>query len=115
MTDVPAAQVAPAQADAAAIQPSRFDLRDQNAKDMAGAKVVGNGNCGGGSLNEIVVCAPDQTKFRLRTDTRFAADHLGKAEWKLGDKVKITPEVEAAGLPQGVQSNRVMVRLKLGF
>lgn len=75
--------------------------------------------CAAQTADEIVVCAQktDQERYRLRsqsTDSRFAREAL-KAEFSLTENTTMLAEGEAAGLPQGVQSNRLMVRMKIKF
>lgn len=75
--------------------------------------------CAAQAADEIVVCAQktDQERYRLRsqsTDSPFAREAL-KAEFSLSESTTMLAEGEAAGLPQGVQSNRLMVRMKIKF
>lgn len=75
--------------------------------------------CAAQTADEIVVCAQktDQERYRLRSqssDSRFAREDL-KAEFSLTENTTMLAEGEAAGLPQGVQSNRLMVRMKIKF
>lgn len=75
--------------------------------------------CAAQTADEIVVCAQktDQERYRLRwqgTDSRFSREAL-KAEFSLTENMTMLAEGEAAGLPQGVQSNRLMVRMKIKF
>lgn len=69
--------------------------------------------------DEIVVCAEktDQERYRLRpimNAEKYEPDPI-KAEIALSDKATILSEGEAASLPQGVQSNRIMVRARIKF
>lgn len=71
------------------------------------------------SGEEIVVCAEkiDNEQHRLRpiaNAEKFEKDE-SKAEFSIAENANMAAEAEAAGLPGGVQSNRLMVRLKVGF
>lgn len=68
---------------------------------------------------EIVVCAEkaDNEQHRLHpiaNAAKYEKDE-SKAEFSISENAKMAVEADAAGLPGGVQSNRLMVRLKLGF
>jgi hypothetical protein len=67
------------------------------------------------SADEIVVCATDPEKFRLRPlpDT-YERPGSGKAELGLGSGITGALRAEARQLG-GAISNRVMVDIKLGF
>ncbi len=88
-----------------------FDLR--KLKDSRAAE-----RCAEGVGEEIVVCArPDETvKHRVELLPPAPKELLlPKAEVKLFGDVTGTVENEAVQLPGGVQSNRMMVRMKVPF
>jgi hypothetical protein len=66
--------------------------------------------------NEIVVCAPDPEKERLRPlpDTYVVEEGLPRAQLNLGENATIDLRVSQEGLP-GAMSNRVMVGAKIKF
>lgn len=69
--------------------------------------------------DEIVVCGEktDQERYRLRRsdeEKRFDRENF-KAEFSISENAKIAAEAEAAQLGQGVQSNRIMARIKFKF
>lgn len=75
--------------------------------------------CEAQSEEEIVVCAKDadNEQHRLRPIAHAAEYEKdeSKAEFAISEDATMLVENEAAGLPGGVQSNRLMVRLKFGF
>jgi hypothetical protein len=75
--------------------------------------------CDAKSSDEIVVCAEkaDNEQHRLRPIPKAAVydKDESKAEFAVSENATMLAEGEAAGLPGGVQSNRLMVRLKLKF
>lgn len=66
--------------------------------------------------DEIVVCAEDPEKFRLRPlpETFPDHDHLPRARIKLGEDASIGAEAESAGVG-GHPSRRMMVRGRIKF
>lgn len=75
--------------------------------------------CEAQNSDEIVVCAQeaDNEQHRLRPIAhaeKYEKDE-SKAEFSIGENATMLAENEAASLPGGVQSNRLMLRLKLGF
>lgn len=75
--------------------------------------------CEAQSGEEIVVCAEkvDNEQHRLRpiaNAEKFEKDE-SKAEFSIAENATMAVEADSAGLPGGVQSNRLMVRLKVGF
>jgi hypothetical protein len=75
--------------------------------------------CKPSDKDEIVVCAEkmNQEQYRLRpilNADKYKKDPV-KAEFALSVKVTILSEGEAASLPQGAQSNRIMVRARIKF
>ncbi len=66
---------------------------------------------------EIVVCAPDPDKERVRPlpDTYVTQEGLPAAQFGLGENSSVGVELESAGLGGGQVSNRAMVRYKLKF
>ena len=101
-----------AQPVAPSVAPVAFDLANYDVERAANAKLVDARGCGG-SPDEIVVCAPDQGKFRLKLDRLAPDDPRFSATVGIAPGLTVTPHVEAAGLPGGVQSNRAMVTFKL--
>lgn len=88
-----------------------FDLR--RLKESRAAAT-----CAEATGDEIVVCArPDETvKHRVEVLPPTPVEPLlPKAEMKLFGDVIGTIENEAVQLPGGVQSNRLMVRMKIPF
>jgi hypothetical protein len=75
--------------------------------------------CEARSSDDIVVCAEkaDQEQHRLRPIANAATYEKdeSKAEFSVGENATMAVEADTAGLPGGVQSNRLMVRLKIGF
>ena len=70
--------------------------------------------CPRSSVNEIVVCAPDQEEFRLRPLPPTFESTTPDAEVGLGEGATAGVAAEGAGVG-GWVSNRVMVRVKLKF
>lgn len=75
--------------------------------------------CEARSEEEIIVCADkaDNEQHRLRPIAhaeRYEKDE-SKAEFAIAENATMAVEADAVGLPGGVQSNRMMVRLKMGF
>lgn len=70
--------------------------------------------CTPAPAGEIVVCARDQERDRLRPLPDVSGSVLPKAETRLGDGVVASAHVEQAGVG-GWPSNRLMVDLKFGF
>ena len=63
--------------------------------------------------SDVIVCARDPDAYRLHpVPARFQRDGLPKAELRLGN-MALAAETEAAGLPGGVPSNRIMLRLRI--
>jgi len=69
------------------------------------------------ATGEIVVCAPDPESERLRPlkGDYKADDGLPRAELDLGDGVSTGVDLQAARLPDGTVSNRVMAHVKIKF
>ena len=66
---------------------------------------------------EIVVCAPDPEENRLRPlpDTYVVAEGMPRAQVGLGDGVTLDVHVDAAAMPDGTVSNRIMIGTKIKF
>lgn len=98
------------------IEASAFDLaqlpRREQGIDLRAVKP----RCPAGRSGEIVVCAPDPEKNRVRPlpDTYVVAEGLPRAELGLGENASIDVHVEQHAMP-GAASNRVMVGAKLKF
>ena len=75
--------------------------------------------CSAQSADEIVVCAEktDQERHRLRrtADGNLYEADSNKAEFSISENTKIAAENEAAQIVPGIQSNRIMVRIKFKF
>lgn len=72
------------------------------------------------ATREIVVCAPDPDAERLGRTDGFNGFEPGesapwKAQWGLTDSLALGTRLEAATMPDGTISNRVMVDLKITF
>ena len=75
--------------------------------------------CSEQSSDEILVCAEktDQERYRLRRtadDTLYEEDP-NKAEFSVSENIKIAAENEAAQIGPGIQSNRIMAKIKFKF
>jgi hypothetical protein len=90
-------------------KPLKFDILTKQAEP----------DCSDQTANEIVVCAAktDQVRYRLRRNTGgdFDAEESNKAEFSISENTKIAAENEAAQIGPGVQSNRLMARIKFKF
>jgi hypothetical protein len=75
--------------------------------------------CSEKMADEIVVCGEktDQERYRLRRTDQGAMyeDEPNKAEFSISENTKIAAENEAASIGPGVQSNRLMARIKFKF
>lgn len=73
--------------------------------------------CPQGRPGEIVVCAPDAEKERVRPlpDTYVTPEGLPRAEMSLSETSTLGVELESAGIGGGQVSQRAMVRYKLKF
>ena len=71
------------------------------------------------TADEIVVCGEqtDQERYRLRRTDQGASyeEEPNKAEFAISENTKIAAENEAAQIGPGVQSNRLMARIKIKF
>jgi hypothetical protein len=63
---------------------------------------------------EIVVCAEDPEKFRLRPPPDKLAEPIPRPRLKMSEGTSIGAELEGVGIG-GQVSNRVMVRAKIKF
>jgi hypothetical protein len=71
--------------------------------------------CPPGRPGEIVVCATDQDEFRYQREFDVdAPPGIPEAKISLGDGKTLSAETEQAGVG-GFTSNRIMVRLRVGF
>lgn len=95
--------------------PAMFDLA-QLADKGVDLRAVRR-RCPEGRPGEIVVCAPDPEKQRVRPlpDTYVIPEGLPRAQVGLSENQSIGVELESAGLGGGQVSNRAMVRYKLKF
>ncbi|MCT2398266.1 hypothetical protein [Novosphingobium mangrovi (ex Huang et al. 2023)] len=98
---------------------SAFDLADMRSPDAPPdfSAVQKRCDAAAGRPGEIVVCAPDPERERLRAlpDTYVEEPALPPARWSLGDGVSLDVHVDAAQMPDGTVSNRVMVGVKMKF
>lgn len=99
-----------------AIEAPLFDLAQMPRDDGMDLRAV-KARCPEGRPGEIVVCAQNPEKERVRPlpDTYVTQEGLPRAELGLGENSSLGIEVEAAGLGGGQVSNRAMVRYKLKF
>jgi hypothetical protein len=75
--------------------------------------------CEATTSDEIIVCAEkvDNERYRLRpipNADKYEKDE-SKAEFAIGENAVMAAETEQAELGGGVQSPRLMIRLKIGF
>ncbi|MEE4453769.1 hypothetical protein [Novosphingobium resinovorum] len=99
-----------------AIEAPAFDLA-QLAQDGGPDLRVVKPRCPVGRAGEIVVCAQNPEKERLRPlpDMYETEEGLPRAEVGLGENSSLGVELESATLGGGQVSNRAMVRYKLKF
>lgn len=75
--------------------------------------------CSEQTADEIVVCAEktDQERYRLRRTDKdnLYKEEPTKAEFAISESTNIAAENEAAQIGSGVQSNRLMARIKFKF
>ena len=75
--------------------------------------------CSEQTADEIVVCGEktDQERYRLRRTDKdnLYKEEPTKAEFAISENAKIAAENEAAQIGSGVQSNRLMARIKFKF
>lgn len=75
--------------------------------------------CSEQTADEIVVCGEktDQERYRLRRTDKdnLYKEQPTKAEFAISENTKIAAENEAAQIGSGVQSNRLMARIKFKF
>lgn len=75
--------------------------------------------CSEQTADEIVVCGEktDQERYRLRRTDKdnLYKEEPTKAEFAISENTKIAAENEAAQIGSGVQSNRLMARIKFKF
>ncbi|MCJ2178530.1 hypothetical protein [Novosphingobium album (ex Hu et al. 2023)] len=66
---------------------------------------------------EIVVCAPDPEKSRLRplTDAYAVEEGLPRAKVDIGEGVTLDLHMDSAAMPNGTVSNRIMAGVKIAF
>lgn len=93
-----------------------FDLAKLRGED-SGTLVIIPRRCPAGGPGEIVVCAPNSEKDRLRPlpDTYVMTEGLGRAERQIAPGVVTGVDLSSVAMPGGVVSNRVMFNLKVGF
>lgn len=98
-------------------QAETFDLaslpRDSKTLDLRAVKP----RCPVSTGKEIVVCAPDPEENRLRPlpDTYVVEEGMPRAQLGLGDGVTLDVHVDAAVMPDGTVSNRIMIGTKIKF
>jgi hypothetical protein len=99
------------------IEASRFDLARMTG-DSAGMDLWAvKPRCTPARSGEIVVCAPDPGKERVRPlpDTYVTPEGLPRAQMGLGENSSLGVELESAGVGGGQVGNRAMVRYKVKF
>ncbi|MDE8652949.1 hypothetical protein [Novosphingobium album (ex Liu et al. 2023)] len=91
-----------------------FDLADLAARSDAPDFRIGRPRCADSRPGEIVVCAPDPERDRLRALPDLPAPPP-PGEIALSDSARLGAHVEANTLANGMTSNRVMVDVKIRF
>ncbi|WP_232491615.1 hypothetical protein [Novosphingobium kaempferiae] len=98
-----------------AIEAPLFDLAQMPRDDAMNLRAV-KPRCPEGRVGEIVVCAQNPEKERVRPLDAFAVrEGLPRAEMGLSENSTLGIEVEQATVGNGQVSNRAMVRYKLKF
>jgi len=99
-----------------AIEAPLFDLAQMPRDDGMDLRAV-KPRCPEGRPGEIVVCAQNPEKERVRPlpDTYVTPEGLPRAEVGLSENSSLGIEVEAAAIGNQQISNRAMVRYKLKF
>ena len=98
-----------------AIEAPLFDLAQMPRDDGMDLRAV-KPRCPEGRAGEIVVCAQNPEKERVRPLDGFAVQEgLPRAEMGLSENSTLGIEVEQATVGNGQVSNRAMVRYKLKF
>ncbi|MYL96352.1 hypothetical protein GR702_01005 [Novosphingobium sp. FGD1] len=99
-----------------AFEASAFDL-EQMAPAQGGDFRAVKPRCPQGRPGEIVVCAPDPEKERVRPlpDTYVVADGPPRAEIQLNDAVTLDAHLDSATMPNGQTAQRIMVGAKIKF
>ncbi|KMS55148.1 hypothetical protein V474_19085 [Novosphingobium barchaimii LL02] len=101
----------------AAEQAQVFDLARLPAGDGNVDLRAVKPRCPAGRAGEIVVCAPDPEKQRVRPlpNTYVVEEGLPRAAMDLGGGVSVDIHAEAVGMPGGAVSNRLMIGGKVKF
>ncbi|WP_084384965.1 hypothetical protein [Novosphingobium naphthalenivorans] len=97
------------------LQDGSFDLSDLGSRGN-GLSVV-KPRCQPAAGNEIVVCAPDPEKNRVRplSGAYDGEQGLPRARMDIGEGVSLDLHLDSAAMPDGTVSNRVMVGVKIAF
>lgn len=93
-----------------------FDLRQMRSSPGADFRVV-RPRCPEGRPGEIVVCAADPEKERLRPlpDDFEMPSAVPRLEMKLDENTSADVHLDSAAFPNGTVSNRLMVGVKRKF
>lgn len=93
-----------------------FDLRQMRSSPGASFSAV-RPRCPEGRAGEIVVCAPDPEKERLRPlpEGYEIAEGPPRLEMKLDENTSTDVHLDSAAFPNGTVSNRLMVGVKRKF
>lgn len=99
-----------------AMEASAFDLARLASDDDLDLRAV-RPRCPEGRAGEIVVCAPDPEKERVRPlpDTYVVPDGPPRAEWQLSDTVSLDAHLDSATMANGQTAQRIMVGAKIKF
>lgn len=100
-----------------AIEAAAFDLAQMPSGDDRIDLHAVRRRCPEGRPGEIVVCAPDPEKERLRPlpDTYAVEEGLPRAEMQLSDTVGLDAHLDSATLGAGQTTQRIMVGAKIKF
>lgn len=99
------------------VQADAFDLKRLTpSSDRLPLSVV-KPRCQPAAGNEIVVCAPDPEKNRVRplSGAYDGEQGLPRARMDIGEGVSLDLHLDSAAMPDGTVSNRVMVGVKIAF
>ncbi|PZQ54851.1 MAG: hypothetical protein DI555_12155 [Novosphingobium pentaromativorans] len=113
---MPALDASPAALSASEQSLDAFDLRQMRSSSGANYSVI-SPRCPEGRPGEIVVCAPDPEKERLRPLPEGYDVPQGppRLEMKLDETTTADVHLQAEVFPNGTTSNRVMVGVKKKF
>lgn len=100
-----------------ALQAPAFDLAQLPSGDDGLDLRAVKPRCPVGRPGEIVVCAPDPEKNRVRPqpDTYAGEEGLPRAELGLGENASIDLHLDKSTMPNGQTANRIMIGAKIKF